>query len=71
MKASLTSKEIKSLMRRHKVTIKELSLRMAITQKRVREVREKGINGYWWVRDWVEGINNTYSFIKKTHNKET
>jgi hypothetical protein len=54
--APMTGKQIQSLMRQHHVTIAELSKRMQIIQKRIREVREQGLTDANTVRDWVQGI---------------
>lgn len=43
-------------MRQHRITIRALAKRMNITMKRVREVRDMGIEGPHLVRDWVEAI---------------
>ena len=43
-------------MRVHKVTIRELSRRMQITMKRIREIREIGLEDRYSIRDWVEAI---------------
>jgi len=52
----MTGKEITALMRRHKVTIRQLSRRMGITQKRIREARAAGLADAAAARDWVEAI---------------
>jgi len=52
----ITGKQVASLMRRHKVTIRELSARMGITQKRIRYVRERGLDCPHTTRDWIEAI---------------
>lgn len=57
--APMSGKQIQSLMRRHQVTIRELSKRMQITQKRIREVRERGLTDPNIVRDWVQGITGS------------
>lgn len=54
----LTGAEIRKLMRINKKTIRDLSIKYGITQKRVRYVREHGIKGKHWVFDWVEMIRN-------------
>jgi hypothetical protein len=43
-------------MRRHHVTIRELSARMDITMKRIREVRRAGLHDPNAIRDWIEAI---------------
>ena len=55
IQSKLSSAEVKRLMRKHKVTIRALASEMQITQKRIREVRDKGVTGPA-VRDWVEHI---------------
>ncbi len=52
----MEGKEMKRLMRVNKVTIRELSARMQITQKRIREVRESGLEGRELIRDWIQGV---------------
>lgn len=51
----LSADEVKCLMRRHRITIRQLADKMQITMKRVRQVREAGIRGPA-VRDWMEHI---------------
>ena len=51
----LTGKQICQLMRKHNVTIKELSKRMQITMKRVRFVRETGLV-FPFSLDWQQMI---------------
>lgn len=48
--------EISRLMRAHNVTIRGLSERMGITQKRIREVRGSGLDNRNAARDWIEAI---------------
>jgi hypothetical protein len=43
-------------MRRHRVTIRELSARTDISMKRIREVRRDGLQGRDTIRDWVQAI---------------
>ena len=52
----MIGKEICRLMRVNEVTIRGLSARMGITQKRIREVREHGLTDPYAIRDWVQGI---------------
>lgn len=54
MTSKLTGAEIKSLMRRNRKTIGGLAFAMGITQRRVREARERGIHDRNGVRDWLE-----------------
>ena len=52
----LEGREVRRLMRVHKVTIRQLSQRMQITMKRIREIRELGLDDRHSIRDWIEGI---------------
>ena len=52
----LSGAEVKRLMRVHGMTIAALSFVMGITQKRIREIRDSGIEGGNVVRDWQEAI---------------
>jgi hypothetical protein len=54
-KITLSGRELCSLMRRHRVTIRELSKRMGITQKRIRHRRAVGLVGLM-VHDWRQAI---------------
>ena len=55
----ITGRQIVSLMRKHRVTIRELARRMQITLKRIRQVREKGLDDPGFARDWIEHITGT------------
>lgn len=52
----IAGKEIMRLMRQYRVTIRELSHRTGITMKRIREVRDAGLNDRLAIRDWIEAI---------------
>ena len=52
----IEGREIARLMRRYRVTIRELSRRMQITQKRIRKIREIGLDNRNVIRDWIQGI---------------
>lgn len=52
----LTGDRLKSLMRKHGVTISELAQRMGITQKQVRERREGGIPTFVLRIDYEQAI---------------
>ena len=52
----LEGMEVKRLMRVNKVTIRELSKRLGITMKRIRQVRELGLDDRGTMRDWFQGI---------------
>jgi len=54
--AYLPGERLIYLMRVNRVTIRELSQRMGITQKRIRLRREIGLEGRELIRDWVQGI---------------
>ena len=54
--AFMEGKEVQRLMRKYKVTIRDLSQRMGVTQKRIRRRREIGLEGRELIRDWVQGI---------------
>lgn len=63
---SISGSMICRLMRRHQVTIRALAQRMQITMKRVREVREKGVEGHCMCLDWYEAITATGVFTPNT-----
>ena len=46
-------------MRVNHVTIRELSARMQITQKRNRQIREIGLDNPNAIRDWIQGITGS------------
>ncbi len=52
----LSGNAISFLMRRHAVTIRELHQRMALTMRRVREVRGRGVLDRTVARHWIEAI---------------
>jgi hypothetical protein len=52
----MTGTELASLMRRHKVTIRELARRIQVTQTDVRYRRETGLNHPELARDWIQAI---------------
>jgi hypothetical protein len=54
--ARLSGEQVRSLMRKYRKTIRQLAESMDITQKRVRDVRDKGVEGNAYVRDWLEAI---------------
>ena len=55
----MTGTELATLMRRHKVTIRELARRIKITQKHVRYRREAGLIDPELARDWIQAITGT------------
>ena len=52
----LTGHDVRRLMRRHHVTIRELAARLQRTMKRVRHVRDRGLDDTNAARDWIEAI---------------
>ena len=52
----LEGAEARRLIRVNEVTIRELARRMRITMKRIREVREIGLDDRYSIRDWLEAI---------------
>lgn len=57
--ARLTGQDLIDLMRRNKVTIRQLALHMNVTMTRVREVRVAGVAGQCMCLDWHEAITQT------------
>jgi hypothetical protein len=55
----LSGRDIRTLMRRHRVTIRALAQRMDIPMTRVRSRRLHGIEEWNVLRDWVEAITGT------------
>ncbi len=53
---TLSGKDLIRLMRQHRLTIASLAIRIGVTQKRVRELREEGIHNPRVIRDWIEAI---------------
>jgi hypothetical protein len=54
--AVVTGAYLKRLMRGWHVTIRELSKRLGVSMKRIREVRETGLNDLTTVRDWIQAV---------------
>jgi hypothetical protein len=52
----IEGREIARLMRKYKVTIRELKDRTGITMKRIRQVREDGLKDRYSIRDWLQAI---------------
>lgn len=61
-KASPTRFDLTSLMRTHKVTIRQLAARMGITMTRVREVRAMGRVSYLSYCDFTEAVTGVSVF---------
>jgi len=55
-RSTLSGVEVTKLMRRHRKTIGELSFRLGISKKRLRQVRDQGLSDPYAVRDWLEAI---------------
>ena len=53
---TMIGREIRTLMRKNKMTIRDLSAKMGITMKRIRQVRSAGLACPFAVRDWTEAI---------------
>ena len=64
----IEGREIVLLMHRHKVTIRELSSRMQITQKRIRQIRELGLQEPYAIRDWIQAISGVDPGILPVHD---
>lgn len=54
--STLSGRDVVSLMRKHKRTIKGLAFQLGTTQKRVRQIRERGLESALAVRDWLQAI---------------
>ena len=54
----MTGPELCSLMRKHRVTIRDLKTRTGFTMKRIRERRETGLIGHAAI-DWHEAITGS------------
>ena len=55
----LEGKDIRRLMCVNKVTVRELARRMQITMKRVRQIRELGLDNRQTAREWIEWTTET------------
>jgi len=56
----LSGRDLCRLMRRHRVTIRDLARRTGITQKRIREIRRSQLTGLA-VHDWIEAITGEFT----------
>lgn len=52
----LQPETVKRLMRQNRKTIRSLATQMNITMTRVRRVREEGVEGQEYCRDWLEAL---------------
>jgi len=59
----LTAKQVCRLMRQNRQTIRGIATRWNLTLNRVREVREKGVRGEAFVRDWLEILTTPASAV--------
>ena len=50
----LSAATVRRLMRANRKTIRGLAMRWNLTLTRVREVRDQGVKGEAFVRDWLE-----------------
>ncbi len=55
----MTGTTLIRLMRVHKVNIAQLAKRLGTTQKRVRQIRQSGIENRNVVRDWLQAITGS------------
>jgi hypothetical protein len=55
----LTGTQIRSMMRRHRKTIRGLAAEWSITMKRVREVRARGVTGFY-AEEWTRLITGNW-----------
>lgn len=55
---SITGKELCTLMRTHRVTMRDLKQRTGFTLKLIRDRRTHGLNGHAAI-DWTEAITGT------------
>ena len=53
---SLSGRDLRTLMRRHRVTIRMLAQRMDIPMTRIRACRTHGLTDWNVMRDWVEAM---------------
>lgn len=60
MNLTLSAAEICKLMRKHNCTIRQLAERTQISQKRIRQVRSRGISGLA-VLDWQQAITGEFT----------
>lgn len=60
----LSGKEVIRLMRKHKVTIRDLKSRFQITLKRIREVRAIGVVGFH-AEEWTFLITGSWPTCSK------
>lgn len=52
----LQPETVKRLMRQNRKTIRSVAAQMNITMTRVRRVREEGVEGQEFCRDWLEAL---------------
>ena len=62
---SFSGEQLRRLMRQNDISIRELAERLQITMIRVREVRERGVSGNCYCRDWYEAITSTGIYTTK------
>lgn len=57
---------LRSVARQHRATIREISVRMGVTMKRVREVFNGGVVGYFTACEYLEGITGNTRLYSPT-----
>jgi hypothetical protein len=60
--------DLKALMARHKVTIRELSARTGVPMKRIREIRAMGRVSYCHYCDYTQAVTGENVFSRATYN---
>jgi hypothetical protein len=53
---NMSGRELASLMRKHKVTLRALKAKTGFTLKQIRAARKNGLSGLYAVLDWQEAI---------------
>jgi len=56
---AITGHQVQKLMRKHKVTIRQLKDSSGLLMKRIREVRSSGLQDRGAARDWIQAITGT------------
>lgn len=62
--------ELAAYMRRERVTIADLARRLDVSRARVRRVRDEGVEGAGFVRDWLEGVTGLDVAFPDAHHEE-
>ncbi len=56
IRSTLSGTDVIRLMRRHRMTIDDLSFRLGVSRKRIRAARDHGLTDSLVLRDWLEAI---------------